>query len=65
MLLVNWETQLQMFKKETVIEYVEQASIVGHGDLIWKDHWEELPEYSDKVLVRMCQNENYLHKLQQ
>ena len=62
--LVNWGTQPQVFKKGTVIGYVEQASIVDHGDSIWKDHWEELPEYSDKVLVRMCQAENHLEELQ-
>ena len=62
--LVNWGTQPQVFKKGTVIGYVEQASIVDHGDSIWKDHWEELPEYSDEVLVRMCQAENRLEELQ-
>ena len=36
-----------------------------HGDSVWKDHWKELPEYSDEVLVRMCQTENCLDELQQ
>ena len=63
--LVNWGTQPQVFKKGTVIGYVEKASIVGHGDSLWKDHWEELPEYSDEVLVRMCQAENCLDELHQ
>ena len=53
--LANWGMQLQVFKKGTVTRYVEQASVVDHGDSIWKDHWEELPEYTDEVLVRMCQ----------
>ena len=36
--LVNWGMLPQVFKKETVIGYVEQASIVNHGDSIWKDN---------------------------
>ena len=56
--------QPQVFKKGTVIGYVEQASIVDHGDSIWKHHWEELPECNDEVLVRMCQAENHLEELQ-
>ena len=56
--------QPQVFKKGTVIGYVEQASIVDHGDSIWKHHCEELPEYNDEVLVRMCKAENHLKELQ-
>ena len=56
--------QPQILKKGTEVGYVEQASIVDYGDSIWKDHWEELPEYSNEVLVRLCQAENHLDKLQ-
>ena len=41
--------------KGTVAGYVEQASIVGHGDPIWKDHWEKLPEYNYEPAIRMCE----------
>ena len=54
-----------MFKKGTIVGYVEQASLVGHSDPIWKDHWEELPEYSDESMVRMCQTENRMDQLRQ
>ena len=38
----------------------------GDSDPIRKDdHWEELPEYNDEALVRMCQTENHLDELQQ
>ena len=41
-----------MFKKGTIGGYVEQASLVGHGDPIWKDHWEELPECGNESMAR-------------
>ena len=62
---MNWGTQQQVFKKGTIVGYVEQASLVGHGDPIWKDHWEELPEYSDESMVRICQTENHMNQLRQ
>ena len=62
--LMNWGTQPQVFKKGTIVGYVEQANLVGHDDPNWKDHWEELPEYSDETMVRMCQMENCMDQLQ-
>ena len=41
----------------------EQASLVDHDDPIWKDYWEELPEYNDEVVLRISQNESRLDKL--
>ena len=63
--IMNWGTQPQVFKKGTIVGYIEQASLVGHSDPIWKDHWEELPEYSDESMVRMCQTENRMDQLRQ
>ena len=63
--IMNWGTLPQVFKKGTIVGNVEQASLVGHSDAIWKDHWEELPEYSDESMVRMCQTENRMDQLRQ
>ena len=38
---------------------------MGHSEPIWKDHWEELPEYGDESMVRMCQTENLMDELRQ
>ena len=42
-----------MLIKGIVVGYVEQACILGHGDLIWKDHWEKQPEYEYEPTIRM------------
>ena len=63
-LIMNWGMQPQVFRKGTIVGYMEQAKIVGHDDHIWGDNWEELP-YSTEGMVRICHNENRLAQLQQ
>ena len=43
----------QVLIKGIILGYVEQARILGHGDLIWKDHWEKQPEYDYEPTIRM------------
>ena len=63
--LMNWGLQPRVFRKGTVVGYLQQASVVGHDDSVWKDYWEELPEYSVESMVRMCQMQNRLDQLRQ
>ena len=63
--LMNWGTQPQVFRKGTVVGHLEPVNIVSHDDPIWKDFWGELPDCSVEGVVRMCQTENRLDKLQQ
>ena len=44
---------LQVLIKGIILGYVEQACILGHGDLIRKDHWEKQPEYDYEPTIRM------------
>ena len=64
-LLMNWGTQPQVFRKGTVVGHLEPVNIVSRNDPIWKDFWEELPDCSVEGVVRMCQTENRLDQLQQ
>jgi len=64
-LLINWGTHLQVFRKGTVIGKLEEASLVEHSDPLWNSLWEESPEYSEEQSVRVCQVKSRLKQLEQ
>ena len=57
-MLMNWGTQPQVYKKGIVVGHLEPANIVSRDDQIWKDFWEQLPDCSVEGVVRMYQTEN-------